>query len=162
MPNDPPRSTGGDAGSSPPDAGRPLPGAHESRAGGTAWPRLLLGLALVDVLFHGAATALGSDRGQAGLLVCALVVAATLCVERLLFGEPPGRAARALGVDRPRARGLLAAAGADASLPLVWMAASALLPFLVFLVPRRAGAATPGTTVATDAPARATTTPIGP
>lgn len=294
MPNEWPPVRGGDARSSPPGAGRPLPGAHEPGAAGTAWPRLLLGLALVFSLFHGAATALDSDRGQAGLLVGALVVAATLCVERLLFGEPPGRAARALGLGRPRARGLLSAAGvslllllvlpavaavtggalsryprwawllpglfaqagiaeetlfrgylfrhvhsgrsfwravalsglpfvavhlvlfatmprpvaaaavslsalistplaylfelgggtvwapaivhaviqgaikvitvegAEGLLPLVWMAASALLPFLVFLVPRRGGAPTPGMAVATDAPARATTTPSAP
>ena len=52
--------------------------------------------------------------------------------------------------------------GAEASLALVWMAASALLPFLVFLIPRRAGAPSPGMAVATDAPARATMTPSAP
>jgi len=51
--------------------------------------------------------------------------------------------------------------GAEALLPRVCMAASALVPFLVFLVPRRAGAPTPGMAVATDTPARATT-PIAP
>jgi hypothetical protein len=126
MPNEWPPVRGGDARSSPPGAGRPLPGAHVPGAAGTAWPRLLLGLALVYSLFRGAATALGSDRGQAGLLVGALVVAATLCVERLLFGEPPGRAARALGLGRPLARGLLAAAGVCLALLLVFPAFAAV------------------------------------
>jgi membrane protease YdiL (CAAX protease family) len=94
--------------------------------GGTEWSRLLLGLALVFALFHGVATVTGSDRGQAGLLVGALVVAATLAVERLLFGEPLAKAARDVGLGRPRARGLVAAGGVCALLMLVFPIVSAI------------------------------------
>lgn len=90
----------------------------------TQWPRLLLGLGLVYALFHGAASALGSDRGQAGIVVGALVVAATLAAERLLFGEPLATAAQTLGLGRPDARGLLAAAGLGLLLVLVFPAFS--------------------------------------
>lgn len=51
------------------------------------WLWLLLGLILVFGLFHWSADVLRSDRGQAGLIVGALVVSATLFVERILFGQ---------------------------------------------------------------------------
>ena len=51
------------------------------------WRRLLAGLAAVFALFHWSALALGSDRGQAGLVVGLLVVTATLAVERAFFGQ---------------------------------------------------------------------------
>ena len=70
------------------------------------WLRLLLGLILVFALFHWSAAALRSDRGQAGLIVGALVVAATLAVERVLFGQPLLPAAEAVGLGRPRTKGL--------------------------------------------------------
>lgn len=94
--------------------------------GETSWMRLLLGLAVVFALFHFVAAALGSDRGQAGLLVGALVVAATLAAERVLFGVPATRAARDVGLGRPAMRGLLAAAGACMLLLLVFPALAAL------------------------------------
>src|SRR6185295_5054610 len=72
-------------------------------------PRLLLGLLSVWLLFDRVAAALGSDRGQAGLIVAGVVIAATLAVERLLFREPIGAAARALGLGRPAIPGVLAA-----------------------------------------------------
>ena len=88
--------------------------------GATSWPRLLLGLAVVYAIFDRMASALGSDRGQAGLVVGGVVVAAVLAAERLLLGEPPAAAARALGMGRPIARGLLAAAGVSLLLLLVF------------------------------------------
>ena len=73
------------------------------------WLRLLLGLGLVFFLFHGTADRLASDRGQAGLFIGALVVTATLVVERVLFRQRGLVAARTLGLGPPRAIGLIAA-----------------------------------------------------
>jgi membrane protease YdiL (CAAX protease family) len=86
----------------------------------TQWPRLLIGLAGVYALFHGVATALGSDRGQYGLVVGGIVVGAAIGVERLLFGVPARDAVHALGLGPPRRAGLLAAAVACAALLLVF------------------------------------------
>ena len=61
------------------------------------WLRLLLGLVLVFGLFHGTASILASDRGQAGLFIGALVVTATLVVERVLFRKRAVVAAFAIG-----------------------------------------------------------------
>jgi membrane protease YdiL (CAAX protease family) len=85
------------------------PGVPQTINGLSNWLRLLLGLIVVFALFHGSAMALGSDLGQAGLIVGLLVVAATLTAERILLRDtdhlPPSR--RALGM--PDTRGLLAA-----------------------------------------------------
>jgi membrane protease YdiL (CAAX protease family) len=100
----------------------PEPAARPIPPGGPAasfWPRLLLGLSAAYLLFEGSARTLGSDRGQAGLLVGAGVVAAVLGAERLLFGRPVRAAARELGLGRPGGRGLLAALGVCALLLLV-------------------------------------------
>jgi membrane protease YdiL (CAAX protease family) len=75
------------------------------------WARLLVGLAVVFALFHGLAAALGSDRGQAGLLVAAVVVAALLAVEWALFRQAPAQALWSLGFGRPTVRSILAAVG---------------------------------------------------
>jgi membrane protease YdiL (CAAX protease family) len=75
-----------------------------------AWSwRLLGGLAAVFALFHGLALGLGSDRGQAGLLVAAAVIAALLAVEWALFGQTPAAALRSLGFGRSRTDAMLAA-----------------------------------------------------
>lgn len=77
--------------------------------GAALWWRLTLGLAVVFALFDATARALGSDRGQAGVVVGAVVLLATLSVNRVLLGQPllggPGR----LGIGTPRARGIGAA-----------------------------------------------------
>lgn len=70
------------------------------------WLRLLLGLFGVYALFEWSARALGSDRGQAGLLVAALVVGATIGVECLWTRRPAPAAMRALGLGRPSRDGL--------------------------------------------------------
>jgi membrane protease YdiL (CAAX protease family) len=72
--------------------------------------KLVAGLALVFAGFQWAATVLASDRGQAGVLIAALVVAALLAVQRLFFAEPFAAAVRALGLGPPALRGLLVAA----------------------------------------------------
>ena len=84
-----------------------------------AWLRLVGGLALVFALFQWSATALHSDRGEAGLIVAALVVAATLSAEVVLFRRRLRDAARMLGLGVPDRRGLIAAATVSALLLLV-------------------------------------------
>jgi membrane protease YdiL (CAAX protease family) len=75
------------------------------------WPtaRLILGLVVVFALFDRVATWTGSTYGQAGLLIGALVVAAVLLVERLLFGRPFAQGVRLVGLGRPAGTGMLAA-----------------------------------------------------
>jgi membrane protease YdiL (CAAX protease family) len=76
-----------------------------------SWFRLVLGLSLVFALFHGSATALGSDRGQSGMLIGVMVVAATAAADRLLLGRQRGMTLRHLGLGPPRATGIFAAFG---------------------------------------------------
>jgi membrane protease YdiL (CAAX protease family) len=83
------------------------------------WFRLVLGLFLVFGLFHGLATLFASDRGQRGIVIGVLVVAATAAAEWLLLHRQRG-AVRQLGLGRPRATGLLVAFGVAC---LLWMAA---------------------------------------
>ena len=84
-----------------------------------AWIRLILGLSTVFALFHWSASALGSDRGQYGLPICAIVIAATIVVERLGFGASWRESWRALGFGRPRAFGLATAVAISIALVLV-------------------------------------------
>jgi membrane protease YdiL (CAAX protease family) len=74
------------------------------------WFRLLLATAALYALMTGAATALGSVRGEAGLVVAALVLAATLGVDRLLFAPSFRASWRELGLGSPRFRGMFVAA----------------------------------------------------
>jgi membrane protease YdiL (CAAX protease family) len=83
------------------------------------WTRLLLGVLVVFAVFHWSAAALGSDRGQAGMLVAALVVGLTLTIERAWSGRPVVECARAIGLGRPRFQGLAVAVGVCALLLLV-------------------------------------------
>ena len=62
-------------------------------------------------LFQWSAGALGSNRGEAGVIVGLLVVSATVVAERLLFGRRVVVAARKLGLGAPRATGLLVVVG---------------------------------------------------
>lgn len=71
------------------------------------WTRLLLGFAAVCALFQWSALSLGSNRGEAGVLVAALVVGALLAVERAWSGQSVWSAARAIGLGRPSLRGLV-------------------------------------------------------
>ena len=81
---------------------------------------LLLGLALVFGLFHGSATILGSDRGQYGILIGSLVVAATAAVYQFVSLGRGDAAFRQLGLGVPRSRGMIVA---SAVAVLLWMAA---------------------------------------
>jgi membrane protease YdiL (CAAX protease family) len=85
-------------------------GDQPARVAG-AWVLLLAGLAIVFAPFQGLAHALGSDRGQAGLLVAAVVIAALVAVERLLFGQKPVVALRILGFGPPAMKGVAVALG---------------------------------------------------
>lgn len=67
---------------------------------------VLVGTFLIWLVLDRAAAWLGSLRGEAGLLVCALVVATTLLVERLLFKTGPWQAIQELGLRYPDPRAL--------------------------------------------------------
>lgn len=82
-------------------------------------PRILLGLTIVFGLFQYLGTALGSDRGQAGVLIAAAIVGALLSFEWLLFGRSLRPGASALGLGRPQPRGLVAAVVVCVALLLV-------------------------------------------
>lgn len=75
------------------------------------WVRLFVCVALVFLVFQSSAAGLASDRGQHGVLIAAIVVAATVAVERLAFGGSFVAAARAVGLGRPNATGMAAAGG---------------------------------------------------
>jgi membrane protease YdiL (CAAX protease family) len=83
------------------------------------WFRLVLGLFVVFGLFHVSATILGSDRGQKGILVGTLVVAATAAARSFLLRRPLITAVRQLGLGRPRTQGLVVAGGASLALLMV-------------------------------------------
>jgi hypothetical protein len=74
------------------------------------WIRLLLALFSVYALFQWSALALGSDRGQAGLLVAILVVGATVAIEWWWSGRSIVSAMRAVGLAAPHRRGLVLSA----------------------------------------------------
>ncbi len=87
---------------------------HESlnpKENSIQWLRLLIGLAIVFAIFHWTATALGSDRGQFGILVGILVITALLFAEKILFGRSFMQSVGALGLTRPSKIGLLIAVG---------------------------------------------------
>src|SRR5262245_24435735 len=86
--------------------------------------RLLGGLVLVFALFHGIAAWLGSDRGQWGLVVAAIVIAVTAMYERFVLAPKTPTVLPALG--RPHARGMLAAAAVSAALMAVPLAAASI------------------------------------
>jgi membrane protease YdiL (CAAX protease family) len=93
-------------------------GHDQVRPSRTHWLRLLSGLVAIFAVFQWIATALGSDRGQAGVIVALTVVAATLTAQRWLHGGTLLEAARSLGLGIPRLRGLAAACASCASLAI--------------------------------------------
>jgi membrane protease YdiL (CAAX protease family) len=90
---------------------QPIDSAEPAARARDAWAPLLAGLAVVFALFQVLAHALRSDRGQAGLLVAAAVIAALVAVECLLFRQSPASALVSLGFGRPATLGLTAASG---------------------------------------------------
>jgi membrane protease YdiL (CAAX protease family) len=83
-----------------------------------SWLWLACGVLGVFILFQWSATALGSDRGQAGLAVGAIVTAATLIVERAGFSTTWAGAARAVGFGAPGRSAMLVAAAVSVLLLL--------------------------------------------
>ena len=88
--------------------------------------KLVSGLAFVFALFQGLGHILHSDRGQAGLVIAAAVVAALLAVEVLLFRRSLAAARRCLGLGRPSASGLTIALALSGLLVLVMPAYAAI------------------------------------
>ncbi|NTU79057.1 MAG: CPBP family intramembrane metalloprotease [Chloroflexales bacterium] len=71
--------------------------------------KLVAGFAIIYLVLDRSATWTRSAYGEYGLLICVLVIAAGLLVERWLFGRAPHRAFRALGFGQPGEQSLLAA-----------------------------------------------------
>jgi membrane protease YdiL (CAAX protease family) len=95
---------------------------------------LLVGLAIVFVLFQGLAHAFASDRGQAGFLVAAVVIAALVAVEWVLFGQSAMPALRTLGFGSPAVLGMSVALAISALLLAVipiyaWMRDAAVVAY---------------------------------
>lgn len=78
--------------------------------------RVAAAFVLVWIVFDRGAVLLGSTRGEAGLVVCALVIACALLAERVLTRAGARQAARALGFVRPTTRALTAAIVLSAAL----------------------------------------------
>ena len=83
------------------------------------WWRLLASLGVVFALFHWLALAAGSDRGQAGILVGAVVVIATAAADCLVFGAAPRGVMKQLGLGVPAARGVFVTIAVSGLLLLV-------------------------------------------
>lgn len=85
--------------------------------------RTALAFAIIYLVFDRLAAALGSNRGEWGLVVCAAVLALTLLAEVAIARSRPRAALRALGLKAPQPRALAAGAGVSilllASLPLL-------------------------------------------
>jgi membrane protease YdiL (CAAX protease family) len=75
----------------------------------TEFVKLTAGFTIIYLVLDRSAAWTNSLFGEYGLLICGLVIAAALLVERLLFGRIPRQALGALGLGRPSGRGLLAA-----------------------------------------------------
>lgn len=86
---------------------------------GRWWVKLTLSALLLFCLFQWSASALHSDRGQAGIVVCGLVVLACWLVQRLLWRRPKAAVPAALGLGRPDRRGLARGAWISVLLLLV-------------------------------------------
>jgi membrane protease YdiL (CAAX protease family) len=71
-------------------------------------PMVALATIVLYLVFDRTAAGLGSTRGEAGIVVCAIVLALTLGAERLVTGAPWGAMVRSLGLGRaaPRALGV--------------------------------------------------------
>jgi membrane protease YdiL (CAAX protease family) len=87
--------------------------------------RAAIAFVLMYFTFDRLAAVLGSTRGEAGLVVCAAVLALALGAERWLTRARLGDCARSLGLGAPAPRALLAAMGLSlallACLPLLAM-----------------------------------------
>jgi membrane protease YdiL (CAAX protease family) len=73
--------------------------------------KVLVGFLVIWLVLDRSAAVLGSYRGEFGVVVCCLVLVVTVVVERLFFGLRPAAALRAIGLNRPQARSMLATLG---------------------------------------------------
>ena len=73
------------------------------------WWKLTTGLAVVYFLFDRIARQLGSDRGQSGWLVAAVVVAATTLLHRVLAGGSFAHSLQRVGLGWPKWAGIVRA-----------------------------------------------------
>lgn len=96
-------------------------GIHSARD----WTKLLIGFALLFAVLQGSAAALQSFRGEYGLVVAAVTVAATLVIQRLWFAGTWREAVQSVGLGTPLVRGVLVAPG---------VSALALIAFPLFLL----------------------------
>ena len=96
---------------------------------GRDWARLLSGLVGIFVLFHWSAAEFGSDRGQRGLLIAALVIAATIATDQILLRRPRSGLIHRLGLGRPSVESIVVASAAATLLLLVAL-------FIVLTQPR--------------------------
>ena len=83
----------------------------KSEAGeGVRWTAVIGGFVALYAVLQGAAGALNSMRGEAGLLVGAATLAAALVVQRVFFAPSWIESWRSLGVGRPQMRGMVVSA----------------------------------------------------
>ncbi|MBX7174031.1 MAG: CPBP family intramembrane metalloprotease [Pyrinomonadaceae bacterium] len=71
------------------------------------WLRLLVGLIVVFALFQWLAETLKSYRGEFGVIVGVIVVAATIFAEKLLFKKSFNESIKTIGLKNPTKTGLL-------------------------------------------------------
>ena len=88
-------------------------------ASATRMVKILVGFILVWIVLDRSAVLLRSYRGEAGIIVCILVLAVAVTVEWLLFGLKPVEALRALGF-RAATRGSMIASLALSALLLCY------------------------------------------
>lgn len=77
------------------------------RGGGIWWGHLLVGFTVLFFVLQAMATALGSDRGEYGLVVAAAVLATALLIRRVRFSRSWVSAWASLGLGLPHPRGLI-------------------------------------------------------
>ena len=75
-----------------------------------------LSVLVIFLLLHGSAEALGSYRGEAGVIVGGLVVAACVLARRIIARERLATAVRTIGLGRPTTRSIYVALGVGAVL----------------------------------------------
>ena len=85
----------------------------------------MIGVAAIFGLFQLLGSALGSDRGQAGILIGIIIVAATIAAERALFGTPLPAAPPRLGLGASSTAGVAAALAISAAILLTFPAFAA-------------------------------------
>ena len=89
------------------------------KASGNAILKTFVATVMIFLVFDRIATALRSDRGQQGIVVAIVVVAAILVADGILFREGAARSIRTLGLGPPAGTGLIAAFTVSVAMVLV-------------------------------------------